>query len=61
MTDNGFDLSEALVLYLKHYPGENDNEFDVHYGADVALLRGEPYDRCSTKRWACGPIGLRCR
>jgi hypothetical protein len=36
MADNSFDISEALALYLKHYPGKNDDEFDSHYGADVA-------------------------
>lgn len=36
MTDNSFDISEALALYLKHYPGKNDTEFDAHYGVDVA-------------------------
>jgi hypothetical protein len=30
------DASEALVLYLKHYPGENDEEFNAFYGPEIA-------------------------
>jgi len=25
-------LSEAIVTYLRHYPGKNDAEFDARYG-----------------------------
>lgn len=30
------DAGEALVLYLKHYPGKNDDEFDAFYGPEKA-------------------------
>jgi len=26
------DVSQAVVLYLKHYPGSNDAEFNAFYG-----------------------------
>jgi len=39
------NASEALTLYLKHYPRKNDIEFDAFYGAQSAstaraLVRG---------------------
>lgn len=36
VTHNDIDVSEALTLYLKHYPGKNDTEFDAFYGAETA-------------------------
>lgn len=36
MADDGIDINEAIILYLKHYPGRNDVEFDSHYGAATA-------------------------
>lgn len=27
-----FDVSEAISLHLKRYPGNNDQEFDQYYG-----------------------------
>lgn len=35
-----FDMSAAVTLYLKHYPGRNDDEFDAFYGADARAARG---------------------
>jgi hypothetical protein len=33
MTSNeNFSLSEAVALYLKRYPGKNEQEFNAHYG-----------------------------
>lgn len=34
-----FSLSEAIALYLKRYPGKNDEEFNTKYGpaSDSAL------------------------
>lgn len=29
MTDQASELSEAIVLFLTHYPGKNDEEFRV--------------------------------
>lgn len=28
-----FDLSSAIALYLKRYPGKNDQEFNSYYGS----------------------------
>lgn len=39
MTDAMFDVSEAIVLLLKHYPGKNDSEFDLRYGAEAPSAR----------------------
>ncbi|MBU8809939.1 hypothetical protein KL953_13715 [Mycolicibacterium goodii] len=36
MDASEIDVSQALALYLKHYPGKNDTEFDDFYGAQVA-------------------------
>jgi hypothetical protein len=34
MASNGdFSLSEAVALYLKHYPGKNEEEFNSRYGS----------------------------
>ncbi|MFT3799072.1 hypothetical protein [Microbacterium sp.] len=33
------DLSDAIVIYLKHYPGSNDEEFTVRYGSTDARQR----------------------
>jgi hypothetical protein len=34
MTPNSdFDVSEAIALYLKRYPGTNEEEFNSYYGA----------------------------
>lgn len=32
MADHQMDVSQAVVLYLKHYPGSNDAEFNAFYG-----------------------------
>jgi hypothetical protein len=35
MTSNAnFSLSEAVALYLKGYPGKNEQEFNSHYGSE---------------------------
>lgn len=36
MADQAVNLSEAITLYLKHYPGKNDTEFDTRYGSELA-------------------------
>jgi hypothetical protein len=34
MTPNSnFDLSNAIALYLKRYPGKNEEEFNSYYGS----------------------------
>lgn len=33
VADDGIDINKAIILYLKHYPGNNDLEFESHYGA----------------------------
>jgi triphosphoribosyl-dephospho-CoA synthetase len=40
MAEN-INISEALVLYLRHYPGKNDDEFISHYGPEVAAAAKE--------------------
>ncbi|ARG59526.1 hypothetical protein PJK45_03920 [Mycobacterium kansasii] len=32
------DISRAIELYLKHYPGKNDEEFDSHFGSAIAPI-----------------------
>ena len=32
MTDRNVDISEAIVVFLKNYPGKNEEEFDALYG-----------------------------
>ena len=36
MTSDDVDVSEALELHLKHYPGRNDAEFDNYFGIENA-------------------------
>lgn len=31
MTDQAFDISEAIVVFLKNYPGKNEEEFAERY------------------------------
>ncbi|CAN7659141.1 hypothetical protein [Mycolicibacterium frederiksbergense] len=38
---SSIDPSAAITLYLKHYPGKNENEFDSFYGdADAPKAKG---------------------
>jgi hypothetical protein len=40
MTSNrAFDLSDAVVMYLKSYPGSNEEEFDSYYGSASGKAR----------------------
>ncbi|BBX99007.1 hypothetical protein [Mycobacterium lacus] len=32
------DISKAIELYLKHYPGKNDAEFDSFFGPALASI-----------------------
>lgn len=32
------DVSEATEIYLRHYPGKNDAEFETHFGSTRAAL-----------------------
>ncbi|WP_234820472.1 hypothetical protein [Mycolicibacterium goodii] len=41
MTGTNIDVSEALTLYLKHYPGKDDTEFDTFYGTQTAPIARE--------------------
>lgn len=36
MADQAFDISEAIVVFLKNYPGKNEDEFEERYGATGA-------------------------
>lgn len=33
MMPNSFDLSNAIALYLRRYPGKNEEEFNSYYGS----------------------------
>lgn len=35
---NSMDISQAIILYLKNYPGKNDDEFDAFYGPELASV-----------------------
>lgn len=35
MTDRNADISEAIVVFLKRYPGKNDEEFDASFDSDA--------------------------
>jgi hypothetical protein len=37
--DREIDVSEAIALYLKKYPGKNHDEFESYYGARVDLAK----------------------
>ncbi|BBY28666.1 hypothetical protein [Mycolicibacterium sediminis] len=39
MTPDDVDVSEAVVLYLEHYPGRNDTVFDAHFAENAAAAR----------------------
>ena len=34
MTDQHLDISEAIVVFLKNYPGKNEEEFEARFGTD---------------------------
>lgn len=36
MSSTDIDASDAIVVYLRRYPGKNDEEFQAHFGADRA-------------------------
>jgi hypothetical protein len=36
MSSTDIDASDAIVVYLRRYPGKNDEEFQAHFGADDA-------------------------
>ena len=36
MTEQAFDLSETIVVFLKNYPGKNEEEFDERYDSTGA-------------------------
>lgn len=40
MSNEGFSLSEAVALYLKRYPGKNEQEFNSHYGTASGHVLG---------------------
>lgn len=39
MTNIYFSLSEAVALYLKRYPGKNQEEFDLYYGDESEIAQ----------------------
>ena len=42
MTMTGdFNLDDAVVLYLKRFPGSNEHEFNAHYGSASDAVRAE--------------------
>ena len=36
MPNDEIDISQEVMLYLKHYPGKNDREFDEFYRPERA-------------------------
>lgn len=36
MAEQAFDLSETIVVFLKNYPGKNEEEFDERYDSTGA-------------------------
>ena len=36
MTDQHPDISDAIVVFLKNYPGHNDEEFEARFGTEAA-------------------------
>ena len=36
MTDQHLDISEAIVVFLKNYPGKNEEEFEARFGTEAA-------------------------
>lgn len=36
MTDQHLDISEAIVVFLKNYPGKNEEEFEARFGDGAA-------------------------
>ncbi len=36
-----FSRSDAVVLYLKRYPGQNDVEFNARYGSESEGIEAE--------------------
>lgn len=35
MSSTDVDASDAIVVYLRRYPGKNDDEFQAHFGAEA--------------------------
>ena len=40
LRDN-LNLSDAVALYLKRYPGQNDDEFNARYGSESEAIEAE--------------------
>ncbi|MBB4855600.1 hypothetical protein HNP40_003007 [Mycobacteroides chelonae] len=36
MSSTDIDASDAIVVYLRRYPGKNDEEFQAHFGSGSA-------------------------
>lgn len=36
MTEQNLDISEAIVVFLKNYPGKNEEEFETLFGGEAA-------------------------
>jgi hypothetical protein len=39
--DEPLDTSEAIVTFLKRYPGQNRDEFEARYGPSADVVKGE--------------------
>jgi hypothetical protein len=39
MADHQVDVSEAIVIYLKKYPGKNTEEFEKAYGDEAGSVK----------------------
>lgn len=39
MSGEVININDAIAIYLKHYPGTNDAEFDCHFGPNTAAAR----------------------
>lgn len=39
MPNSKFELGDAIALYLKRYPGKNEEEFNSHYASASGYVR----------------------
>jgi hypothetical protein len=55
MADHNFDISEAIALYLKNYPGKNDAEFASHFGPETTAAAKEAVNSILTEAMKIEP------
>ncbi len=44
MANNDIDVNEAIVLYLRRYPGSNRTEFESHFGSRAAIANDKVHE-----------------